>query len=127
MAEQEHTGRPGQEWLAGQVADVRRLVEVGFTDTSGKLAVIALQLEQGERRHDELAKTEAEHHRSVLVVLEEHDKRLQACETNRAAEKARAQTLIDQAKQSSTRISFIVATLGIVVGAVIKFIPGVGA
>ncbi|WP_433541979.1 hypothetical protein ACQP10_38145 (plasmid) [Streptosporangium sandarakinum] len=118
MAEQEQPG------LAGQLADVRRIVEVGFTETNGKLAVIALELKQGERRHEELAKTEAEHHRKVTEVLEEHDRRLQAAETSRAAEQAKAQTLVDQAKRFSAWVAIGVSTLGVVVGVVIKLLGG---
>lgn len=115
MAEEQE--RPG---LAGQLADVRRIVEVGLTEIGGKLAVIALQLQQGEQRHDALAKTEAEHHRQVLEVLEEHDRRIQDGDKARAAEQAKAQAAAEGAKRFSTWVAIVVSVIGVVISVLLK-------
>ncbi|MER5322329.1 hypothetical protein [Streptosporangium roseum] len=113
-----------QPGLAGQLADVRRIVEVGFTEANGKLAVITLQLEHGERQREELAKTVAEHHRAATERLDEHDKRLQAGDQERAAERAKAVALADNAKRFATWVAISVSTVGVVIGVVIKSVSG---
>lgn len=114
MTEQE---QPGVE---RELANVRRVLEVGFSETNGKLAVIALQLEHGERQREELAKTVAELRRTTADRLDGHEQRIQTGDQERAAERAKAQTVAENAKRFSTWVAIGVSTLGVVIGVVLK-------
>ncbi|MFC4014582.1 hypothetical protein ACFOY2_45680 [Nonomuraea purpurea] len=109
-----------QAWVAGQVAEVRRIAEVGFTDVRGQLALILQRTEHGERRHAELADTVAENHRAVSERLDEHAKAIQAAAEERAAERSRVQTMADNAKRFSTWVPIAVSLVFGVLGIVLK-------
>ncbi|GAA2691856.1 hypothetical protein [Nonomuraea recticatena] len=109
-----------QTWLVGQVADTRRIAELGFTETKGQLALILQRMEQGERRHDELASTVAENHRMVSEQLNEHAKSIQDAAQDRAAERSRLQTVADSSKRFSTWMAIGVSALFGVLGILLK-------
>ncbi|WP_043637284.1 hypothetical protein [Nonomuraea candida] len=109
-----------QAWVAGQVADVRRIAEVGFTDVRGQLALIRQGQEQNERRHAELAATVAENHRAVSERLDDHAKAIQTAAEERAAERSRVQTMADNAKKFSTWVPIVVSLVFGVLGIVLK-------
>lgn len=110
--------------LTGQLANVIRLLEVGFARTDGRLDVITMKLEQAERRHDDLAATEAEHHRQVMEILDEHDQRITAATTALAQEKTRAETQVAGAKRIATWVALGVSVLGVLLGNLDKILPG---
>lgn len=120
MAEEQEPG------LTRQIADVHRIVQVGLTEIGGKLAVIALQLQQGEQRHEALAAVEAEHHRQVMEVLDEHDREIQAAKEARAAEQAKTETLAASAKRTSTWVAIGVSAAGVLVGVLLRLLGGGG-
>ncbi|MBG0819014.1 hypothetical protein [Planomonospora sp. ID82291] len=118
MAEEQPNEQQQQIWLAGQVADVRRIAEVGFTDVRGQLALILQQVAHGERQHAALATTVADNHKVVTERLDEHAQKIQEAAEARAGERARVQTMADQAKRFSTwaaiGISAVFGVLGVV-------------
>ncbi|GAA2411676.1 MULTISPECIES: hypothetical protein [Nonomuraea] len=118
MAEPEQSEQ--QVWLVGQVADTRRIAELGFTETKGQLALILQRMEQGERRHDELASVVAENYRVVSERLDEHARGIQAAAEDRAAERSRIQTMGDSAKRFSTWMAIGVSALFGVLGIALK-------
>lgn len=93
-----------QNELAGQVAEVRRIAEVGFTDVAGKLALIRQGQGQGER-HAELASTVAENYRAVSKRLDEHAKAIQAAAEERSGEQTMADSAPLLAGQSDVILS----------------------
>ncbi|WP_449060585.1 hypothetical protein [Planomonospora algeriensis] len=115
MAEEEQ-----QVWIAEQVAEVRRIAEVGFTDVRGQLALILQQVAHGERQHAALAGTVADHHRVATERLEEHARRIQQAAEDRAAERARLQAMADNAKRFATWVTIGVSTLFGVLGIALK-------
>ncbi|MGW2220484.1 hypothetical protein ACWCSD_36340 [Nonomuraea sp. NPDC001684] len=109
-----------QAWVAGQVADVRRIAEVGFTDVRGQLALIRQGQEQNERRHAELVNTVAENHRTVSDRLDEHAKLIQTAAEERAAERSRVQTMADNAKKFSTWAAIVISLVFGIIGIALK-------
>ncbi|MFG1976968.1 hypothetical protein ACGFJC_47215 [Nonomuraea fuscirosea] len=114
--------------LTGQLANVIRLLEVGFTKTNGRLDVIALQLQQAEQRHDALAKTEAEHHRQVMEILDEHETSINTLKTDLAQERTKASTAAEVAvagaRRFSTWVAIVVSVAGVVISNLDRILPG---
>jgi hypothetical protein len=110
--------------VTGQLADVIRLLEVGFTKTNGQLDVIKLQLSQADQRHEALATTEAEHHRQVTAQLEEHEKAIHTLQTEQAQERTKAATETAGARRFATWVAICVSVLGVVISNLDRLIPG---
>ncbi|MET7335906.1 hypothetical protein [Nonomuraea sp. NPDC005650] len=110
--------------LTGQLANVIRLLEVGFTRTNGRLDVIALQLQQAEQRHDALAKVESEHHQKVMEILEEHEQQIHGLQTEVAQERTKAETTAAGARRFSTWVAICVSVLGVVISNLDRLLPG---
>ncbi|NYF44582.1 hypothetical protein [Streptosporangium sandarakinum] len=106
--------------LAGQVAEVRRIAEVGFTDVRGQLALILQQVVHGERQHAALADTVADNYRLLSERLDEHARSIQAAAEERAGERARIQTMADNARRFATWVPIVVSILFGVAGIALK-------
>ncbi|MBG0818704.1 hypothetical protein [Planomonospora sp. ID82291] len=104
--------------LAEQIAEVRRLLEVGFTETKGQLALLLLRTETGEQRHAELAASTAEQFREVRAELEKHDLRIADGERERAA----AAALVEWSKRKAVWISMGIGVAVAVVGWVLQYL-----
>lgn len=104
--------------LAGQIAEVRRLLEVGFATTNGQLALLLQRTEQGERRHDELAAKVDRQHLDITEKFDDHEDRLRACEQDRATTAGAQQ----HSKRQATWTALGVSTLGVVASIVFDLI-----
>ncbi|TMR13816.1 hypothetical protein ETD86_30085 [Nonomuraea turkmeniaca] len=98
--------------LAEQIAEVRRLLEVGFTETKGQLALLILRTETGEQRHAELADSVATQFREVRAELDKHAERIADGEKERAA----AAALVEWSKRKAVWISIGISIALAVIG-----------
>ncbi|MER5649586.1 hypothetical protein [Streptosporangium sp. NPDC002524] len=117
MAEQEQP-----VGLAVQIAEVRRILEVGLTDLRGQLALVLQRAEHGERRHEELVKVVADMRGTFNERLDELEKRVQGGEL----ERAKVAGVVEWSKRKATGISLGIGAAGLVLGFVMKLL-GVGA